>query len=92
MPQPKGRKRPTTIKVETERVEGRVAASAVVQGLRDTALAEARAARRDPKVTKEVEDRFHKVHQLAGELASELERLEATAKPRAPRGTRKRKK
>lgn len=69
------RKRPVKHQVETKRVDGTIDPQDIVGRLRDAAHKEARRARRDPGVSKEVEDCYREVHRLADELTAELERL-----------------
>ena len=88
MAQRRGRKRPVTIDVETERVEGTIELSEIARRVQQTAATEARRARRDAGTTRETEERIRKVQQLAGELAAELDALGTAWRPgKPPRGS-----
>jgi hypothetical protein len=88
MAERRDRRRPVKIDVETERVEGTIELSEVVRRLQRNAVAEARRARRDPRATKETEERIRTVERLAGELAGELEVLQTVWRPgKPPRGS-----
>ena len=80
--------RPVRIEVETERIEGTIELSEIARRMQRNAATEARRARRDPRATKETEQRIRNVERLAGELAAELEALEAAWRPgEPPRGS-----
>jgi hypothetical protein len=87
MAQQRGR-RPVRIEVETERIEGTIELSEIARRMQRNAATEARRARRDTRATKETEQRIRNVERLAGELAAELEALEAAWRPgEPPRGS-----
>lgn len=75
------RGRPVTVEVETERVEGTIELADIVRRVERTATSQARAAKRDPEIPQDVEDRIRSVKQLAGELAGHLEELSTLLPP-----------
>ncbi len=89
MPAPR-RRRPVRVEVETERVDGRIELTEIVRRIEKAAASHARAARRDPQISSDVEERLRTVARLAGELAGHLEELDTELPPeRRPSGPRR---
>jgi hypothetical protein len=86
MPQPR-RRRPVKVEVDTERVEGQIELTEIVRRMQRSAQRQARAARRDPQVSAEVEERYRSVHRLAAELADHLEALDVDSRGSGSKGS-----